>query len=82
MDAYTRALEAAITQSQSVLASHVEPGGLSERDAIDRLLSILNDERLVLTMNEQGAKSRAAAAPHDSATAERAREAGRGLARN
>jgi hypothetical protein len=59
----------------------VEPGGLPQKDAIDRLLAILNDEQLVIAMNQHGAK-RHAAEPRNTATAVYARQAGRGLGKS
>jgi hypothetical protein len=47
MDAYTRRLEQAVAEAQRALTRHIEPGGPSERQTINRLLEILDDQNLV-----------------------------------
>jgi hypothetical protein len=55
---YTWRLERAVIQSQKVLSQAVKPGTLSDREALDSLIAILDDPDFLLLMNQAGVKRR------------------------
>jgi hypothetical protein len=51
---YTWRLERAVIQSQKVLSQADKPGALSDREALDSLIAILDDPDFLLLMNQAG----------------------------
>jgi hypothetical protein len=56
IEEYARTLERAVAASQEVLARYIEPGaGISDRQALEQLLEILDHRELVAAMDARAA---------------------------